>query len=169
MAELSLWLDYYDDIYSDFDSRHYGKRRISDDFLYELRNALKYREKRINDLILLLPGDKRNEPDEKMIAASLKDFFSSRYGNSANRCRRKLNRGIILGITGIIIMITNTFAGYNGAHTFPLVAIRVILEPAGWFLLWASFDFLFYNWQELKKERDFFKELAEMNIHFKSS
>jgi hypothetical protein len=60
MAELSLWLDYYDDVYADFDSRHYGKRRISDDFLFELRNALKYREERVNDLFLLLPGDKRN-------------------------------------------------------------------------------------------------------------
>jgi len=169
MAELSLWLDYYDDIYSDFDSRHYGKRRISDDFLYELRNALKYKEVRITDLILLLPADKRNETDEKMIAASLKDFFSSRYGNSADKCRHKLNRGTLFGITGTIVMIVNTAIGFAGSHTFPLIAGRVILEPAGWFLLWASFDFLFYNWQELKKERDFFKELAEMNIHFKSS
>ena len=155
MAELSLWLDYYDDIYSDFDSRHFGKRRISDDFLFELRNALKYREERINDLLLLLPADKRNEPDEKMIAGSLKDFFASQSRTSADKCRRKLNRGIAFGITGISIMIFNAIAGFKGSHSLPLVALRVVLEPAGWFLLWASFDFLFYNWQELKKEREF--------------
>jgi len=169
MAELSLWLDYYDDIYSDFDSRHYGKRRISDDFLFELRNALKYKEEWTNDLILLLPADKRQDMDEKMIAASLKDFFTSMYHNNADKCRRKLNRGIIFGITGIIVMIINAIIAFKEAQSFALVTLRVVLEPAGWFLLWASFDFLFYNWQELKKERDFFNELAEMNIHFKSS
>ena len=169
MAELSLWLDYYDDIYSDFDSRHYGKRRISDDFLFELRNALRYKEERPNDLILLLPGDKRNEPDEKMIAASLKDFFTSMYRINADKCRHKLNRGIIFGITGITIMVINAIAAFNGPQSFALIALRIVLEPAGWFLLWAAFDFLFYNWQELKKERNFFRELAETNIHFKSA
>ena len=31
LAEVSLWLDDFNDIYSDFDSRHFLKRRISDD------------------------------------------------------------------------------------------------------------------------------------------
>jgi len=52
-------LDYYDDIYSDFDSRHYLKRRISEDFLFELRNALKYKRERVLDLLLLLPEQVR--------------------------------------------------------------------------------------------------------------
>lgn len=29
MIEINLWLDSYDDMYSDFDSRQYEKRRIS--------------------------------------------------------------------------------------------------------------------------------------------
>jgi hypothetical protein len=169
MADLSLWLDYYDDIYSDFDSRHYMKRRISEDFIYELRNALKYKKERVNDLILLLPNEKRNEISEKMIVGSLGDFFSFQSEASSDKCRRKLRSGIVFGIMGVIIMILNAFAVFKGSNTLPLIALRVVLEPAGWFLLWASFDFLFYNWQELKKEREFFKELAEMNIHFKSS
>jgi hypothetical protein len=66
-------------------------------------------------------------------------------------------------------MILNAITGFKDPNTLSLIALRVVLEPAGWFLLWASFDFLFYNWQELKKEREFFKELEEMNVHFKSS
>ena len=169
MSELSLWLDYYDDIYSDLDSRHYGKRRISDDFLYELRNALKYKETRTNDLIFLLPADKRNEENEKVITGSLKEFFALRCGNSADKCRRKFNKGVLFGTAGIIIMIANALTGFKAPVSFPIVAVRVVLEPAGWFLLWASFDFLFYDWKELKKEREFFRELAEITIHFKSS
>ena len=57
MAELNLWLDSYDDIYSDFDSRHYLKRRISEDFLYELRTEMKYKEHHAGDMVLLLPQE----------------------------------------------------------------------------------------------------------------
>jgi len=75
MTELSIWLDYYDDIYSDFDSRHYLKRRISEDFLHELRMAKKYKRERVTDLLLFLPQEKREGNSEKMIINSLKDFF----------------------------------------------------------------------------------------------
>ena len=51
MAELNLWLDSYDDIYSDFDSSHYLKRRISEDFLYELRTEMKYNEHYSGDMV----------------------------------------------------------------------------------------------------------------------
>ncbi len=124
MSELSLWLDYYDDIYSDFDSRNYAKRRVSDDFIYELRNALKYRKERMNDLVLLLLADKRDEANEKIISGSLKEFFTNRLMTSAGMCRRKLNRGIIFGIAGIVLMIGNTVAGFTSGQTLPIVSLR---------------------------------------------
>lgn len=62
MTEISLWLDSYDDIYSDFDSHHYLKRRISEDFLHELRVEMKYKEHHGGDLVLLLPQERRDAP-----------------------------------------------------------------------------------------------------------
>lgn len=138
MAELSLWLDYYDDIYSDFDSRQYTKRRISEDFLYELKDAFKYKKEKINDLFLHLPQEKRDEGTEKIISPGLKSFFIAESTARTDKCRKKLNRGIMLGIAGIIIMTLNAFAGFKGVHTFFVVGLRVLLEPAGWFLLWTS-------------------------------
>ena len=169
MAELSLWLDNYDDIYSDFDSRHYLKRRVSEDFLYELKNALRYKEERITDLLLMLPKEKRNETNEKIIVESLKKFFSFQLIAYTDKCIHKFNSGIGFAITGILIMVLNSFIGFKDSHFLLLVTLRIILEPAGWFLLWAAFDFLFYDWKEMRKERKFFQELSEMNIHFRSS
>ncbi len=169
MAELSLWLDNYDDIYSDFDSRHYLKRRVSEDFLYELKNALRYKEERITDLLLMLPKEKRNETNEKIIVESLKKFFSFQLIAYTDKRRHKFNSGIGFAITGILIMVLNSFIGFKDSHFLLLVTLRIILEPAGWFLLWAAFDFLFYDWKEMRKERKFFQELSEMNIHFRSS
>lgn len=169
MAELNLWLDSYDDIYSDFDSRHYLKRRISEDFLHELRIELKYKERHAGDMILLLPQTQRDEAAEQVIAKSLTDFFSAQFYFHSNKCRKKLNKGMLFLAAGVIIIVLNSWVSYYAAVSFPVITLKVLLEPAGWFLLWAALDFLFYDFAELKKERIFFKELSQMHIHFKSS
>ena len=79
MKELNLWLDSYDDIYSDFDSRHYNRRRISEDFIHELRTEMKYRNMDAEHLVLFLPQSIRNEKSEKVILESLPVFFSSQF------------------------------------------------------------------------------------------
>ncbi len=169
MPELSLWLDYYDDIYSDFDSRHYLKRRISEDFLHELRMAKKYKRERVTDLLLLLPQEKREENSEKMITNSLKDFFTDQFRNNHDKCRKKQDTAIITLIAGFIVMMLNAYISFKKLHSLPLSIMKIILEPGGWFLLWIGFDFLFYDIYEIKKERDFFREFSEANIHFRSS
>lgn len=169
MSELSLWLDYYDDIYSDFDSRHYLKRRISEDFLHELRISKKYKKERVTDVLLLLPQDKRDENSEKFIIESLKMFFTEQFRAQEDKYRTKLNTSGIILITGIVVMIINSYISFKSLHSLPLSIVRIMLEPAGWFLLWLGFDFLFYDLREIRKEKDFFKEFSEANIHFKTS
>ncbi len=46
-ARLSIWLDIYDDIFSDFDSRPFHERALSDDFIHEAKKMAKEK-----------PGDK---------------------------------------------------------------------------------------------------------------
>ena len=38
-SEIPLWLDNYNDLFSDFDPRHYSNRALSQDFLEELKRA----------------------------------------------------------------------------------------------------------------------------------
>ena len=169
MTEISLWLDSYDDIYSDFDSHHYLKRRISEDFLHELRVEMKYKEHHGGDLVLLLPQERRDAPAEEIIARSLTDFFNTQLHFQQDKCRKKLNKGILLLVAGVIIMLLNSWISYQSGKSFFVIALKVLLEPGGWFLLWAALDFLYYDFAELKKERKFYKALSEMHIHFKSS
>jgi hypothetical protein len=169
MAEINLWLDSYDDIYSDFDSRHYLKRRISEDFLHELRTEIKYMKQHTGDMVLLLPKEQRNEESEKIIKVSLTDFFSSRFQYYRDKCRKKLNNGILVFACGIIIMLLNTWISYNSPASLSLTFLKVLLEPAGWFLIWAGFDFLFYDFVELNKEKIFYRHLSETHVHFKAS
>lgn len=166
MADIKLWLDSYNDIYSDFDSRHYLKRRISEDFLDELRNALKISELHIGEIIFLLPSNERDEASEKIIAKGLNDYFKKQYLFHKNKCQRKLNKGILLFANGVFIMLLNSWCSFQYKETFVIIFLRILLEPAGWFLLWAAFDFLFYDFNKLKIIRNFYLQLGNAKIAF---
>ena len=169
MSDLSFWLDSYNDIYSDFDSNHYMKRRISEDFLFELRTEMKYRREYPVNMILLLPQQLRDESAEKIIAASLIDFFIRQFGFYYHSCHKKRNTGVFMLVAGIVIMLLDSWMVYNFEKSFLIVGLKVLLEPAGWFLVWTALDFLFYDFAMLKKEKTFFKELSEIHIYFKSA
>ena len=169
MSEISLWLDSYDDIYSDFDSRHFLKRRISEDFLHELRSSKKYKREGVTDLLLFLPGEERKESSETAIINSLRDFFGNQFQISNNKYRVKRNNGIAALVAGFITMVVNSYMGFYGLHSLPFITLKVLLEPCGWFLLWLGFDFLFYDLREIKREKDFFREFSEINILFETS
>jgi hypothetical protein len=169
MAELALWLDQYDDIYSDFDSRYYMKRRISEDFLHEIKTASEHKTERIDTLLLMLPAEKRQEESEKMISASLSAFFTAEYRIWHDKLHRKKRNGLLLLAAGVIVMVINTFLVHSFAQSFLFVSLRVLLEPAGWFLLWMGMDALFYEVRDIKKQKKFFQALSEISIHFKSA
>lgn len=167
--DISLWLDDYDDIYSDFDSRNYQKRRISADFIDELGMALKNKNGSINDLVLLLPSEKRDSYTELKIAQSLKSYFNRQLSIYRNRYSRELKKGILLFFIAIALMVINAIISYRLNNNLLSSIIRIILEPSGWFMVWVSFDMLYYDLQRLKKEKAFFNELSALKIYFQSS
>jgi hypothetical protein len=166
MKDIKLWLESYDDIYSDFDSRHYLKRRISEDFLDELRNELKISEALNGNITLLLPQSKRVQASEKIIVKGLTEHFQQQYNFHKSKCRNKLNKGILLFIIGFIIMLLNSWLSFHYEESFAIIFLRILFEPAGWFLLWAAFDFVFYDFAKLKTVRNFYQLLSNAQIHF---
>ena len=168
MAELSLWLDSYDDIYSDFDSRHYSKRRISEDFIDELRNALNFRTEKTSDLILLLPQPVRREDLEIAISASLKEQMHKRLNIFKTKSAALSKKGILLLFVGTLLLVISSFIVYKSFQSYWFVVLRVILEPAGWFMIWNGLESLFYQLKDMKRELSFYETLGELKIHFKT-
>lgn len=169
MITSSFWLDDYNDIYSDFDSRHYQSRRISEDFLHELRMDIRYRQQPMGQLLLLLPAVKREAATETAITESLHKFFSEQFGLYKDKCRHKLHTSIIMGITGIVVMLLDATTIFLGIRSLLTVLLSTIMEPAAWFLLWTSVDYLIYDWNDLEKERHFYQKLSEARIAFQSA
>ncbi len=168
MDELNLWLDNYTDLYSDFDPRQFQKRRVSEDFISELKLAMRQGEEIPKLLVLAIPSTKRDPETEKIIAKSLQTTFQNQKIFHSTEYRRTTRKGLMLLLSGVIAMIINLYIINQSNNSFLLSAIRLLLEPAGWFLLWTGLDTLYYELREKKKERTFFRNLSGMEVQFTS-
>jgi hypothetical protein len=162
---VSLWLDTYEDIFSDFDPHPYGQRALSEDFLAEAKRAVRDRRDDVPELRLLIPAHVRNLESEAPIWKRLRDHFR----RHADRLARERRRGIwvSLGIAaaGFAIMTASALLRRQ-PETVTRTVLHVLMEPAGWFAVWFGLDQLFYGTRELAREHAFYGKMARADVVF---
>lgn len=170
-SEISLRLDHYDDIFSDFDIRPYSKRALSSDFLDEIRRASRDKKDGGIELTLHVPEKERNESREGVIRERLTAHFGKHYNLTLKEKRSYLGRGIVMVILGTVFMITAALIMFkkDPAESLLLSFLIVFLEPAAWFLLWEGMDLLLFSSKEVDSELDFYRKISDPHghIHFK--
>lgn len=170
-GNVSLVLESYNDIFSDFDPRNYSERAISDDFLFECKRAVRDKPNKEFELRLLMPESKRNIAHELKIKRRLKDHFQKHVFEKQKEVSHIRNSGLSLAIIGVILMITGAFLVFKKfmEGTFISAVLTIILEPAGWFFFWEGLaKAIFIDEDERKKARDldFYKKMARAQIYF---
>lgn len=166
LAEFSILLDSYDDIFSDFDPSAYSQRILSDDFIIQAKKFSRNKSGNKMSLRLLLPANKRKEQEEKMIVKRLHSYFKGVHQQLEAEVRKKNTRGLILTLIGITIMIAASYISFMKPEKYPVHLLLVLFEPAGWFLLWAGLDHLVYSSKETKKDLDFYSKMTKSEIKF---
>ncbi|MDP9249275.1 MAG: hypothetical protein M3M85_02045 [bacterium] len=169
---ISLRLEKYTDIFSDFDIRPYSKRALSVDFLDEIRGVIsdKKDEEGI-EIILNMPEKDRNESHETVIKERIAGHFKRQYKSLQKEKRRVLRLGISMVILGIISMILATFIIFEDpAENLMLSFLVVFLEPAAWFLLWEGMDQIIFHSKKINPDLNFYKKMSGSgaHVHFKS-
>jgi uncharacterized protein YhaN len=164
-SEISLSLDTYDDIFSDFDPRTYAERALSDDFLMESRKAARDKKSAI-ELKFLVPEKQRNTLVEQKIKKRLREHFKRHKEMLEKEAKDYHKKGIVLTIVGFILMAFATMISEMDVKNFWMTFLVVMLEPAGWFIVWYGLDQIFYAKKEHKSELDFYKKMANANISF---
>ena len=164
-AEISLLLDTYDDIFSDFDPRPFPQRALSDDFLLEAKKAA--RDKGDNlDLSFMIPKAKRNFEHEVLIKRRLREHFRKHtiiIGNEVKSIRRK---GVVMAITGIILIMVATYFFSLASENIFIHLLIVILEPAGWFTAWTGLDEIYYTAKQQMPDLEFYQKMTKSEISF---
>ena len=166
MSEISLWLDTYDDIFSDFDPRPYFERALSDDFLSESKKAAKEKSSGMIDLKFLIPADKRDPAQEAVIKKRLHDHFKKHYHLLSDEVKWLRVKGALIVLAGVLAMMGATFIRAYESEGFMYQFLFVLLEPTGWFITWFGLDQIFYVLNEKRPDFEFYEKMFKCDIHF---
>ncbi|TAL33236.1 MAG: hypothetical protein EPN93_14485 [Spirochaetes bacterium] len=168
MSEISIWLDGYDDIFSDFDPRPYSERVLSDDFLKEAQKVSDEKFPATHELNLLVPRAGRETKTEKIIRKRLKLYFRARLDLARKDLLRMRLKGLMLVGIAIVILTVATLVSLIEEKNLAAHMFLVLLEPAGWFTIWNGFDELFFAPAKKKPTLEFYRKMARCNIVFVS-
>lgn len=163
---ISLWIDDYDDIFSDFDLRHYTSRNVSDDFLRELRKLSHETELHIDELKIHVPEKKRQPDTETLINKRLHNHFVKNLHYFEKKKKTEGKRDILLSVLGIVMMLCAGYISSSKSQNISLHILLVILEPAGWFLVWVSMEHLMNSSRKEKPEIEFYTKMSKSKIVF---
>lgn len=167
MSKISLILDNYNDIFSDFDPRSYNERAISKDFLFEAKSAAREKSLGIIELSLLVPKNLRNESVEAIIKKRLREHFkkhNEEVHKEIKKIKRKGIRFILAGVSlGFIATLISAVLDMNAILKSGLLTL---LEPASWFTIWNGLDNLFFIPFQIKEELKFYEKMVKATITF---
>lgn len=162
-GNISLILDSYDDIFSDFDPRPYSVKALSDDFLLECKKAAVVKKNRI-ELRLLVHKKKRNYLEEIKIKKRLKWYFHHHFQEQEREIRKIKREGVFWFLFGALVMGLSPFLlKYQG---FFYKIIMIMAEPAGWFFFWEGLSKFFIDSKKMLPEYEFYKKMSNSDIYF---
>lgn len=165
---ITIWLDSYDDIFSDFDSREYDHRALSDDFLAEMRKLIREKNDAIEDFHLLLPSGMRDAETEKVISKRLHDYFHQSYERLSEEMRALRRKAILFSAVGLFFLLTAGYISFLKPEMALLHLLMTTCEPAGWFFVWMGYDVFANVITRKKPERDFCDTMSASTISFKA-
>jgi hypothetical protein len=164
-ASISLVLDTYDDIFSDFDPRPYSERALSDDFLLECKRAARDKEQGF-ELILSIPKKLRSIADENKIRKRLRDHFRKHHTEKEKQVTSIKKEGLIWVGVGTMLMLAAT-ALETYTKSFSINLLTIIMEPASWFSFWEGLAKIFIRSKEAEPEALFYHKMANAIFTFR--
>lgn len=166
MSEISLWLDTYDDIFSDFDSRPYSQRAVSQDFLAEAKRASRDMVSGEIELKFLIPADKRNPVQEHLIKKRLIDHFRRHFEMLRKERDGVVKQGLRFVVIGVILMFWATYLLFKFEKIFLTSFMVVLLEPGGWFLFWEGLNKILFESKIKKPDHEFYHKMTKCEVTF---
>ncbi|VVC72077.1 Uncharacterised protein [uncultured archaeon] len=164
----TIYLDSYDDIFSDFDYGPYESRRVSEDFLHELETRLKYASNGKIDLLLVVPDGERDREVEARAKKRLKQvFYAKAHAAEVNLHAIRRNGLFDFAVGSCILVLASALAiFFPGTQGFAFYAVGAIITPAGWFWGIRGLERIFAVPVELSRRRELYGMLAESIISF---
>lgn len=167
-SQVGLSIDTYDDLFSDFDPRSYKERQLSEDFLAELRRFFFDKNPESLDIVFLIPARMRKAASETIIKRRLHIYFHQKNRETAATVRHAKSRTLIRVAISVVLMVCTGYLATKAGQVVWMNIVKVIVEPASWFLFWTSLEQLMGVRRSLARELHYFHRLSECKIVFLS-
>lgn len=165
---IPLILNSYEEIFSNFDPRPFGKRALSDDFIMECKRAARDKEEGL-ELIMSLPKKLRNLKNESEIRKRLREHFKKHAAEKEKEIKKIRREGWTWVFIGSILMLViAAIVFWEGRLSHLLVALSVLLEAPAWFSFWEGLDKIFITAKEKTPDNEFYQKMTSATITFKS-
>jgi len=158
---IQVALDYYQDIFSDFDTAPYSHRTISNDFLGEIERRYVESKPGEFEVRMTLPAKERDPKVEAVIKKRLKDYFILKLKEKDDEIAKKRRTAYVRIATGVLLMVVVFEIPFGQS-----LAVSNILSVPGWFLLWSGFENIFDIPGRLAEERQFVLRFSKAKYHF---
>jgi len=170
-GNISMVLDSYDAIFSDFDPRPYEERALSDDFLVECKKAVLAKKTGNVEVRLLIPTHLRKQNDEIRIKKRLKDYFRKHFNEEKSVINGIKWRGIVWILLGSVILTLSTLLFEYKGTMLPKLKLLwdflfILSQPAGWFMFWEGLGMVFLEAQQEMPNYNFLKKMQSAEIYF---
>ncbi len=168
IKEISVAIDRWEDIFSDFDPSPLNKRTLSEDFIHELKK--RYRETKRGSFMITIytPQSLKDDEKEKIVIQRLKQYFRFVSLQAKKQLASIRIRGFIFVVFGTFSLGLLVFLTYS--KIFSELAIELIgiaLMPLGWFGIWEGFSKIVDTSPMLRQDEDLFIKLSKAGYSFK--
>ncbi len=165
--EIAVSIENYNYIFSDFDSRPYSERELSEDFCKEMQRRYTEDERGRFSVNLLLPAYARNLREEGVIKKRLRGHFEYMAKHEARLIREIVKQGYIYIIVGAIVLLANVFALFTLQESSIFYQIlSVVLVPAGWYGMFTGMAKVIDEPAAAKGRKEFNEHFARANFVF---
>lgn len=165
---VTLWIDSYSDIFSDFDPRPFSERAVSDDFITQVKRVLRERSGKTNVLKLLVPEGTQKDEQEYVIKKRLQSYFENISTQLKEEGRSVKGKGLVFAAFGITLMVAATCISFLQLSQFAFKLLLALFEPGGWFLLWTGLELMITQSWNRKGEKLFYERFENVHIEFGS-
>lgn len=163
---ISLWINCYDDIFSDFDLRPYSVRNVSDDFLQEVKKLAHESDNAVYELKLFMPAEAREHISEISISKRLHSHFVKNQHYFLKKKKNERKSDVLFIFIGIAMMTCASFVSSVKSDNFFLHPLLMIIEPAGWFLVWTGMGNIIGAKRVERPEFNFYTKMIKSKVTF---
>lgn len=167
-AEVSLILDDYDEIFSDFDPRPASQRALSVDFLDEAKRATRELKTGDFELRFLVPLARKRADKEGVIRKRLKEHFRKHLDMLDKEKKKIMKQGFYFLFFGLVFMFVAAYVlfYYHASISLTKELLVVMLEPGGWFLFWEGLNLIIFKSNNMQLDREFYKKMTKAEVIF---